>query len=100
MGTQPDRSHINGEETALEYIHCRSFTGADFDTYHYLVVAEVREGLPVTKQATEKFDMKRFNLRKPNDLEVKKQYKIEISNRFAALENLNDMKDIIGFGKT
>jgi hypothetical protein len=33
-------------------------------------------------------------LRKINDLEVRKQYQIEISNRFAALEKLNDREDI------
>jgi len=36
----------------------------------------------------------RFNLRKLNELEVRKQYQIEIKNRFAALENLSDSKDI------
>jgi hypothetical protein len=30
-----------------------------------------------------------LNLRKLNDLEVSKQYQIEITNRFAALENLS-----------
>ena len=33
-------------------------------------------------------------MRKLNELEVRKQYQIEISNRFAALENLSDDKDI------
>jgi len=36
----------------------------------------------------------KFNLRKTSELEVKKQYQIKISNRFAALENLNDSEDI------
>jgi hypothetical protein len=36
----------------------------------------------------------RFNLRKLNELEVMKEYQIEISNRFAALENLSDREDI------
>ena len=35
-----------------------------------------------------------FNLRKLNELEVRKQYQIEIANRFAALENLSDSEDI------
>jgi hypothetical protein len=29
-----------------------------------------------------------------NELEVRKRYQIEITNRFAALENLGDVKDI------
>ena len=38
--------------------------------------------------------MERSNLRKLNELEVRKKYQIKISNRFAALENLSDSKDI------
>ena len=53
-----------------------------------LVVAEVREILEVTKQAAQKFDGERFNLGKLNELEFRKQYQIEISNRLAALGNL------------
>jgi len=33
-------------------------------------------------------------IRKINDLELRKEYQIEISNRFAALENLNDREGI------
>ena len=45
------------------------------DTDHYLVVAKVRESkLAVRKQAAQKSDGGRFNLRKLNDLEVRKQY--------------------------
>jgi len=38
--------------------------------------------------------VERFNLWVLNELEARKQYQIEISNRFAALENLSDGKDI------
>jgi hypothetical protein len=53
------------------------------------LVAEVRERLAASKQSAQKFIVERFNLRKLNELEVRKQYQIEITNRFAALENLN-----------
>jgi hypothetical protein len=43
----------------------------------------------VIKQATQKYDGERFNLRKLNELEVMKQYQNEIANRVSALENLN-----------
>jgi hypothetical protein len=37
------------------------------------VVVKIRKGLAVIKQAAQKFDVERFNLRKLNDLEVRKQ---------------------------
>jgi hypothetical protein len=40
--------------------------------------------------------MERFNPRKLNELEVRNQYQIKISNRSAALENLSGNKDING----
>jgi len=50
--------------------------------------------LAVSIQAAQKCDGVRFNLRRLNELEVRKQYHSEISNRFAALENLIDGQDI------
>jgi hypothetical protein len=49
-----------------------------------LVDAKVREILAVRKQAAQKFDGERCNWKKLNDLEVRKQYQIEIRNSFAA----------------
>jgi hypothetical protein len=42
----------------------------------------------------QKFDVKRFNLNKLNNVEIQEQYQVKISNRFVALENLNDNADI------
>jgi len=45
------------------------------------MVVKVRKILGVSKQAVQKFDGERFNLRKLKELEVRKQYK---TNRIAA----------------
>jgi hypothetical protein len=45
-------------------------------------------------QAAPSFDGEKFNLKKLNELEVWKQYEVEITNKFAALENLSDDEDI------
>jgi len=39
-------------------------------------------------------NVEKFNLRKLSELEVGMKYQIKISNKFAALENLNDSEDI------
>jgi len=52
--------------------------------------------LAVSKQATQKLYVERYNLRKISDLELRKQNQIKISKRFAALENLYDKES---FGK-
>jgi len=51
----------------------QSFRVAACDNDHYLVVAKVMETLAVGKQAAQKFDVERLNLRKLNELEVRKQ---------------------------
>jgi hypothetical protein len=38
--------------------------------------------------------VERFNLRKINELAVRKQYQIKLSNMHAALDNLIDTEDI------
>ena len=58
------------------------------------MVAKVRERLAISKQAAQRFDGERFNLRNLNELEVRKQYHTEITNRFTAMENLNDEENV------
>jgi hypothetical protein len=60
------------------------------------VPAKVRVTISVNKQAAQKLEWEKFILRRLNELEVIKQYQIEITNRFAALENLSDGEDING----
>ena len=58
------------------------------------MVAKVRERLAVSKQSAQKFDWESFNLRKLNELLVRKQCQIEIMKMLAALENLSDSDEI------
>ena len=58
------------------------------------MVAKVREMLAVSRLSAQAFVVERFNLRLLNELEVRKQCQIKITNRFAAFENLNESKDI------
>jgi hypothetical protein len=71
-----------------------SFRATDCDTDHYLVVAKVRERLAVNTQRSQRFHMERFNLKKLNEVEGKEQYHVEVSNRFAALEDLDTEVEI------
>jgi hypothetical protein len=57
------------------------------------VAVEVIRRLFVSKRAAQKFDMERFNFRKLDDVEVKKQYQVKFSNRFGALEKLGGGDD-------
>jgi len=58
------------------------------------VAAKVREVLAKNKQAEQKFDVKRFNLRKLSELDIRKQYQIKISNRFAGWEAIQEWGDL------
>jgi hypothetical protein len=64
------------------------------DTDHYLVVAKARERLAVNKQGSQRFDMERFSHKKINEAVGKEQFRVEVSNRFAALEDLDTEVEI------
>jgi hypothetical protein len=49
----------------------------------------MRERPVVNKQRSHRFDMVRFILEKLNGLEGKEQFRVVVSNRFAALEDLD-----------
>jgi hypothetical protein len=50
--------------------------------------------LTVSKQIVKVTDVERFNLWKLNELEIRRAYQTEISNRFVSLESLNDNREI------
>jgi hypothetical protein len=56
---------------------------------HYLVVPKIREGIAVNEQESHKFHMEGSNLKKLNEVESKEKYCVEVTSRFAALENLD-----------
>jgi len=61
-------NHISiGWRWQSSVLDVRSFREADCDTYHDLVIEKVRERLAVGKQAAQRFDRQRFNLRKLNE---------------------------------
>jgi hypothetical protein len=67
----------------------RSFRAADSDNDHCLVVSKVRQRPAANKQKSQRFHMERFNFKKLNEVEGKERYRAEVSNRFAALEDLD-----------
>jgi hypothetical protein len=68
--------------------------GAYCDTDQCLVVAKVGERLAVSKQEAQRFHAEKFNLKKLKEVEGEEQYCVEISNRCAAVENLDSEVDI------
>jgi hypothetical protein len=57
-------------------------------------VAKLRERIAVSKQARQNSGLERFDLKRLDDVQVKEKYQVEISNRFAALESLDESFDI------
>jgi hypothetical protein len=58
------------------------------------VLTKVKERLAVSKQKTYRLHVESLNLEKLNEVEGKEQYRAEISNRFAVLQNLDTEVDI------
>jgi hypothetical protein len=64
-------------------------SGEQTEINNCLMLAKVSERLAVNKQRTHRFHMERIHLTKLGEVEGKEQYRVEISYRFAALENLD-----------
>jgi hypothetical protein len=60
-----------------------------------MAAAKMKERLAVNKQRSHTFHMDRFNLKKLNEEESKENYRLEVSKRFAALENMGTEVEII-----
>jgi hypothetical protein len=58
------------------------------------VVTKFRERLAMNEQTTSRFLMERYNLEILNEVEGTEQCRVEISKRFAALENLDTEVDV------
>jgi hypothetical protein len=91
---QIDNVLIDERRHSSILLDVRSIRGADCDTEHYLIVAKLRERISVSEQARRNFDLERFDLIKLDEVKVKEKYHVEISNRFAALESLDESFDI------
>jgi hypothetical protein len=99
--TSPDGNTHNQIDNILidrrrhsSVLDVRSFRAADCDMEHYVVVAKIRERIAVNKQGLHKFHMERFNLKKLNEVEGKEKYRLAVSNRLAALEDLDTEAEI------
>jgi hypothetical protein len=57
-------------------------------------VEKLRERISVSKRARQNSDLEKFDLKRLDDVEVKEKYQVEISNRFADLEGLDESFDI------
>jgi hypothetical protein len=62
------------------------------------VGAKIKERLAVNKQGSRKFHMERFNLKILNKVEDKEKYRVEVSNRFAEVEDLDAEVEINTIG--
>jgi hypothetical protein len=73
----------------LNVLDVQSLRAAYCYSEYYLVVAKVMERLLVNKQRSQRFNMERFNFKQLNLVEGKEQFHVEVSSRFAALEDVD-----------
>jgi hypothetical protein len=65
-----------------------SLRGAVCDTDHYLVVGTIRERMSLKKGIKQHLVADRYNLNKLLEDQTRKEYQIDVANRFSDLEGL------------
>ncbi|PNF44043.1 hypothetical protein B7P43_G16217, partial [Cryptotermes secundus] len=100
VGVQEVRWDKGGTESTVEYTFFygkgneNHELGTGFLVYKRIVSAVTRAEFVSDTSKTHRLHMERFNLKKLNEVEGKEQYRVEVSNRFAALENLDTEVDV------
>jgi hypothetical protein len=59
-----------------------------------MLIVKVVERLLARKEAAQKTDVQRFYVKKLSEMEVRRQFQIELSDKFVALQNLRHSEDI------
>jgi hypothetical protein len=80
--------------TAEEVLQAASSVGPLRGYMTQLSSGQLVSAVQLSKQTMHRVHTERFNLRKLNKVECKEQYRVEIKNRFAALENLDPAVNI------
>ena len=88
MGRHNDIDH---KDMVVKY-----FTGAECDTDHCLVVAQVRETLSVHKHSAPKFVVEQCSMKKLIEGNVREDYQLKITN---SLQLWRTQKMTVGHGK-
>jgi hypothetical protein len=69
-------------------IDIHSLTGTNCDIDHYLVVVNIQERLSLKKGINQHLVLDRYNLNKLLDHQTRKEYQVDVANRFSVLEGL------------